>query len=105
MPPSVAKTSTGTSPAEPVDDPKFVTFEVVSSSHNVAGEDNQSNSRYKAQCAAIGGDIGGEDSDFFGMKFCGLVMILVCRGEQPKIIISPMTTAGPARRNLFHPSF
>ena len=66
MPPSVAKTSTGTSPAEPEDDPKFGIFEVVSSSHNVAGEGNQSNSRYKAQCAAIGGDIGGEDSDFLG---------------------------------------
>ena len=67
IPPSVAVTSTGTSPAEPAREPKFGIFEVVSSSHSVAGGSNQSNSRYKVQCAAIGVDIGEDGFE----DFCG----------------------------------
>ena len=105
IPPSVAVTSTGTSPAEPAREPKFGIFEVVSSSHSVAGGSNQSNSRYKVQCAAIGVDIG-EDGfeDFCGDEILWTPSDFFCTGEQPKIIISPMTTAGPGKRDTFHPS-
>ena len=65
MPPSVAKPSSSSSPAEPEGGSEIDLFDVVTSSHHVAGGVHMPHSRYKVQCAVIGGNIGEDKHEVF----------------------------------------
>ena len=68
IPPSVAMSSTSPSRTEPVNgehDPEDRLFDVVSSSHTVAGGKQHVRSRYKVQCMEIGGGIGSHVHEMF----------------------------------------
>ena len=68
IPPSVAMPTTTPSRTEPVNgehDPEGRLFDMVSSSHNVAGGKQHVRSRYKVQCMEIGGGIGSHTREVF----------------------------------------